>query len=71
MVKGGERMNEYRKDNANLVMGMIARLLKGFDFGLEVYKDGSFVLVDINTGDRYKISAEDFQDLYDKTEFTE
>ena len=64
-------MNEYRKDNANLVMGMIARLLKGFDFGLEVYKDGSFVLVDINTGDRYKISAEDFQDLYDKTEFTE
>ena len=71
MVKGGERMNEYSKDNAKLVMGMIARLLKGFDFGLEVYKDGSFVLVDINTGDRYKISAEDFQDLYDKTEFTE
>lgn len=61
-------MNEHRKDNAKLVLGMIAKLLKEFDFGLEVFKDGSFVLVDVNTGDRYKISAEDFQDLYDKTE---
>lgn len=64
-------MNEHRKDNAKLVMGMIAKLLKEFDFGLEIFKDGSFVLVDVNTGDRCKISAEDFQDLYDKTEVEE
>nr|DAK50584.1 MAG TPA: hypothetical protein [Caudoviricetes sp.] len=61
-------MNEHRKDNAKLVMGMIAKLLKEFDFGLEIFKDGSIVFVDVNTGDGYKITAEDFQDLYDKTE---
>lgn len=61
-------MNEHKKDNAKLVMCMIASLLKEFDFGLEIYKDGSFVFVDINNGDKYKVSAEDFQDLYDKTE---
>lgn len=42
--------------------------MKEFNFGLEIFKDGSFVFVDGNNGDRYKVSAEDFQDLYDKTE---
>ena len=42
--------------------------MKEFNFGLEIFKDCSFVFVDGNNGDRYKVSAEDFQDLYDKTE---
>ena len=42
--------------------------MKEFNFGLEIYKDGSFVFVDGNNNDRYKISSEDLQDLYDKTE---
>ena len=45
--------------------------MKEFDFGLEIYKDGSLVFVDNNNGDGYKVSAEDFQDLYDKTEVEE
>ena len=61
-------MNQQRKNQVSLILCSFTSLLKQFDFGLEIYKDGSFVLVDVNTGDRYKISAEDFQDLYDKTE---
>ena len=46
----------------------VIRTMKEFDYGLEIYKDGSIIFVDSNNGDRYKISAEDLQDLYDKTE---
>lgn len=45
--------------------------MKELDFGLEIYKDGSIVFVDSNNGDRYKIIAEDFQELYDKTKVEE
>ena len=61
-------MNTQRKNQVSLILCSFTSLLKEFDFGLEIYKDGSFVFVDGNNGDRYKISAEDFQDLYDKTE---
>lgn len=61
-------MNTQRKNQVSLILCSLTSLLKEFDFGLEIYKDGSIVFVDNNTGDGYKISAEDFQDLYDKTE---
>lgn len=61
-------MNQQRKNQVSLILCSITSLLKEFDFGLEIYKDGSIVFVDGNNGDRYKVSAEDCQDLYDKTE---
>lgn len=64
-------MNIQRKNHVSLILCSIASLLKQFDFGLEIYKDGSIVFVDSNNGDRYKVSAEDLQDLYDKTEVEE
>lgn len=62
---------QRRKNQVSLILCSIASLLKEFDFGLEIYKDGSIVFVDTNTSDRYKVSAENFQDLYDKTEVGE
>lgn len=47
---------------------MIARIVKEFNFGLEVHKDGSLAFVDVDTGDRYKISGKEFQNLYDEIE---
>ena len=61
-------MNKQRKNQVSLILCSFTSLLKEFDFGLEIYKDGSIVFVDGNNGDIYKVSAEDFQDLYDKTE---
>ncbi len=61
-------MNTQRKNQVAIILATFTSLLKEFDFGLEIYKDGSIVFVDGNNGDRYKVSAEDFQDLYDKTE---
>lgn len=61
-------MNTQRKNQVALILSSFISFLKEFDFGLEIYKNGSFVFVDSNNGDRYKISAEDLQDLYDKTE---
>lgn len=64
-------MNQQRKNQVSLILCSITSLLKEFDFGLEIFKDGSIVFVDGNNGDKYKISAEDFKDLYDKTEVEE
>lgn len=61
-------MNIQRKNQVSLILCSFTSLMKEFNFGLEIYKDGSLVFVDSNTGDRYKVSSEDFQDLYDKTE---
>lgn len=60
-------MNTQRKNQLSLILSSFISLMKGFNFGLEIFKDGSIVFVDGNNNDRYKISAEDFQDLYDKT----
>ena len=64
-------MNTQRKNQVTLILCSFTSLMKEFDFGLEIYKDGSFVFVDSSNGDRYKISAKDFQELYDKTEVEE
>ncbi|WP_099321127.1 hypothetical protein [Anaerococcus sp. Marseille-P3625] len=64
-------MNIQRKNQMSLILCSFTSLLKEFNFGLEIFKDGSIVFVDGNNNDRYKISAEDFQDLYDKTEVGE
>lgn len=64
-------MNRQRKNQVSLILCSFVSLMKEFDYGLEIYKDGSIVFVDNNNNDRYKISAEDFQDLYDKTEVKE
>ena len=61
-------MNVKRKNQVTLILCTLTKLLKEFNFGLEIFKDGSIVFVDGNTGDGYKVSAKDFQDLYDKTE---
>lgn len=61
-------MNTQRKNQVSLILCSFTSLMKEFDFDLQIYKDGSLVFVDNNTGDGYKISAEDFQELYDKTE---
>lgn len=64
-------MKIKRKNQVTLILCTLTRLLKEFNFGLEIFKDGSIVFVDSDTGDRYRISAKDFQDLYDKTEVEE
>jgi len=64
-------MNRQRKNQVALILCSFVSLMKEFDYGLEIYEDGSIVFVDNNNNDRYKISAEDFQDLYDKTEVKE
>lgn len=64
-------MKIKRKNQVTLILCALTRLLKEFNFGLEIFKDGSIVFVDSDTGDRYRISAKDFQDLYDKTEVEE
>ena len=64
-------MKLKRKNQVTLILCALTRLLKEFNFGLEIFKDGSIVFVDSDTGDRYRISAKDFQDLHDKTEVEE
>lgn len=64
-------MNEERGKQVALILCTVTKLLKEFNFGLTVLKDGSIMLVDGNTGDGYKVSAKDLQDLYDKAEVEE
>lgn len=64
-------MNVKRKNQAVLILCTLTKLLKEFKFGLEIFNDESIVFVDSYTKDGYKISAKDFQDLYDKTEVEE
>ena len=66
-----EMMNTQRRNQVSLILCSFTSLLKEFSFGLEIYKDGSIVFVDSNNGNRYRISAENFQNLYDKTEVEE
>lgn len=61
-------MNVKRKNQVTLILCTFTKLLKEFNFGLEIYKDGSVIFVDGDNEDRYKVSAKDFQDLYNKTE---
>lgn len=61
-------MNVARKKQVALILCTLTQSLKEFNFGLEVFKDGSIVFIDGNTGDGYKISAKDLQDLYDQIE---
>lgn len=64
-------MNVARKKQVALILRTLTQSLKEFNFGLTVLKDGSIMLVDGNTGDGYKVSAKDLQDLYDKAEVEE
>ena len=60
-------MNIERKNQVTMIVCTITSLLKEFDFGLEVYKDGSLVFTDIKNGGGYKIDGNQLQDIYDKT----
>lgn len=57
-------MEQNRKKQAGIVITAITKLLKEFNFGLEIYKDGSLVLTDTKSGGGYKIKAEDLQKIY-------
>lgn len=59
-------MQETRKKEAGLVITMFIKLLKEYNFGLEIYKDGSLVLTDTKSGGGYKLKPEDLQDLYNE-----
>jgi len=64
-------VNAQRKNQVTLILCALARLLKQYDFGLEFHKDCSLAFVDAKNGNRYKISAQNLQDIYDKTEVEE
>ncbi len=64
-------MNVARKKQVTLILCTLTQFLKEFNFCLEIFKDGSIVFIDRNTGDGYKVSAKDLQDLYDKIEVEE
>lgn len=59
-------MKQDRKNQAGIVITAITKLLKEFNFGLEIYKDGSLVLTDTENGGGYKIKAEDLQNIYEE-----
>lgn len=59
-------MQETRKKEAGLVIATFIKLLKEYNFGLEIYKDGSLVLTDTKSGGGYKIKPEALQDLYNE-----
>ncbi len=59
-------MQETRKKEAGLVITIFIKLLKEYNFGLEIYKDGSLVLTDTKNGGGYKLKPEDLQDLYNE-----
>lgn len=59
-------MQETRKKEAGLVIATFIKLLKEYDFGLEIYKDGSLVLTDTKSGGGYTLKPEALQDLYNE-----
>lgn len=59
------------KDRADLAARMMVSIVKDFNFGLDIHKDGSLAFIDVNSGDRYKISTKDLKDIYDKKEVEE
>lgn len=59
-------MQETRKKEAGLVIATFIKLLKEYDFGLEIYKDGSLALTDTKSGGGYKIKPEALQNLYNE-----
>lgn len=59
-------MKQDRKKQAGIVIAAIVKLLREFNFGLEIYNDGSFILTDTKSGGGYKIKAEDLQKIYEE-----
>lgn len=51
-----------------MILQVFVGYMKSENLGLEIFKDGSLVFVDQDTNERWKITAENLQRLYDDYE---
>lgn len=56
------------KNKVSMIVQLFVRYLKFENLGLEIFKDGSLVFVDQETNERWRITAENLQKLYDEYE---
>ena len=62
-------MNNKRRNQAIAILTALVKILKIFQFALEIHKNGNMEIVeiiDIKNSDRYKISAEDLKILFEE-----
>lgn len=56
------------KEKVFMILQVFVGYMKSENLGLEIFKDGSLVFVDQDTNERWKITAENLQRLYDEYE---
>lgn len=56
------------KNKVSMIVQLFVRYLKFENIGLEIFKDGSLVFVDQETNERWRITPENLQKLYDEYE---
>lgn len=56
------------EEKISMILRIFVGYLKSENLGLEIFKDGSLVFVDQDTNERWKITAENLQRLYDDYE---
>lgn len=56
------------KEKISMILRIFVGYMKSENLGLEIFKDGSLVFVDQDTNERWKITAENLQRLYDEYE---
>lgn len=53
------------KEKISMILQIFVGYMKSENLGLAIFKDGSLVFVDQDTNERWKITAENLQRLYD------
>lgn len=56
------------KEKISMILRIFVGYMKSENLGLEIFKDGSLVFVDQDNNERWKITAENLQRLYDDYE---
>lgn len=59
---------EFREMEVRIVLISISKLLKGFDFGLEVSTDLNFYFVDEKTNAKFKVPADKVKEILSEVE---
>lgn len=57
------------KSKVVVILKLFLGMLKNERMGLEIYKDGTMVFVDMVTRERVAITAEDLKEFYDSMPF--
>lgn len=59
----------FRESEVYIIMQSLAKLLKGFDFGLEISPDFDWYFIDGKTQSRFKVSLSNVRQILNEVEY--